>query len=167
MCMKNVNVTTCCYKNVTTKDNLVISYNEPFTGLVLNRNQDCKVTTGAFVVVTQINIMGTNNEEHKQQNPMEQRSSIEFVIRLTKRDKDPEKQLGVDLDSFTINLKELEGSIDQACYPFLNYTRVTKINDLELVSGPGHYVIKVMVRDSSDEKLIIQSLNLVNMIAPN
>lgn len=167
MCMKNLNVTTCCYKNVTTKENRIVSFDEPFTGLVLNKTLDCKLTTGPFVVATQINIMGTNQESHKQDNPLEQRKSLDFVIRLTKRDRDPEKQLGVDLDAFTIDLQDLDSSIDQACYSFFNYTRVTRVKDLELIGGTGHYVVKVIVKESSSEKWIFQSLNLVNMIDPN
>jgi len=164
--MKNLNVNACCYRNVSTQDNQVISYDQPFTGLKVSQKSDnCKFTTGSFAVVTQINMMGTNQEAHKVENPVEQRKSLDFIIRITKRDKNPEKQIGIDLDSFTIDLSQ--SSIEHACYPFFNYTRVTRVQDLELVGGTGFYIIKVLVKESDKEKWIIQSMNLVQMIAAN
>ena len=163
--MKNLNVNTCCYRSITTQDNQVVSFNQPFTGLVVNKTADGKLVTGSFVVSTQISLMGTNQDEQKLQNPLEQHKSVDFIIRITKRDRNPEKQIGLDLDAFTIDLSD--ASIEQACYPFFNHTRVTRVKDLELVGGSGHYIIKVLVKESSGEKWIIQSMNMVNMIAPN
>ena len=164
MCMKPLNVNTCCYKNVTTKDNKLVSFDQPFSGIVLNHTDEGKFTTGDFVVVTQINVMGTNQEDHKLDNPLEQRKSLDFIIRLTKRDKDPAKQIGVDLDAFTVNLQEQEAAIERACYQFFNLTRVTRVKDFEVIGGPGNYIIKVLVKETESDKWIIQNMYLVNLL---
>lgn len=168
MCMKNLNINTCCYKNVTMQNETVLSFDRPITGVVFDKTLDGKLIADSFFVETKINILGTNNEDHKADNLLEQRKSLDFIIRLTKRDKDPEKQIYKDLDTFTIHLSQMESAIEQACFPFFNYTRVTRVKDLELDGGAGSYILKVLVRESgTSDKMIIQSMNIITMFASN
>jgi len=84
--------------------------------------------------------------------------TIDFIIRLTKCNKLEEKRLGFDLDCFSINLKEMArcGQIENACFDFMNYTRITNIDQLDLPGESGKYVIKVLVKNSEDQTYTIQ-----------
>lgn len=165
MCMKYINTTATCFKSVTMEKDKIISFNAPFQCIKASDGNDGLMIDN-FYIVTQIDFLGTNCEEHKMENPLEQKRTIDFIIRLTKCDRFEEQRIGVDLDSFSIDLGEMyeEEQVDLACFGFLNYTRIINVSDLDLPGGTGKYVIKVLVKDSDDKEYTIQSMTQLTIV---
>ena len=165
MCKKYVNASTRCYKSVTSVNNNVVSYDIPFTS-IRHVNDGAVTIVENFSIVTIIDFLGTNNECHKRSNPLECKRTLDFIIRLTKCSNDESKRIGYDLDCFSINLAEMykANQFDRACFDFLNYTRTTNVDRLELPGGTGKYVIKILVKDSEEEDYTIQSMSQLTII---
>ena len=91
---------------------------------------------------------------------MDKREKLEVKLRLTKCTKDETERLSIDLDDFTIDTKNSNDIITDACVPYLNYKRITHIGSITLdINNPkGSYVIKVLVKTSSDAKYTVQSI---------
>lgn len=171
MCMKYVNSTIECYRVVVpnSKGEVSIFY-DPFDTITAVSNGDGSFSIGGFALKTGICVLGTDNEEHKLENPIIQRDKLFFKLRLTKCSTDTEKRLGMDLDEFEVDLGELqeEGLASIACYPFVNFGRVTFIDRIKLPeNGFGKYVIKVLVHDERNHKIdSIQSMMLLTVLEP-
>lgn len=159
MCMKYINATATFFKSITIENNKIISFNAPFSS-IKSTDEKSGLSIDDFAIVTQVDFLGTNNPSHVVENPLEQKKMIDFVIRLTKCDKLEEKRIGFDLDSFTINLAEMyeKEQVDLACFGFLNYTRITNVDHLDLPGGTGKYVVKVLAKDSGGKEYSIQSM---------
>lgn len=160
MCKKYVNVSARCYKSITSVENNVMSYDIPFTS-IRHDDDGASVSICEFSIVTNIDFLGTNVEAYKKENPLENRRTLDFIIRLTRSSSDANKRIGYDLDCFSIDLAELYemGQVDTACFDFLNYTRTTNIDKLDLPGGVGKYVIKVLIKDSEEENYTIQAMS--------
>lgn len=65
-----------------------------------------------------------------------------------------------DLDKFEIDTKQSEDIIYDACVPYLNYKRITYIENvvLDIENPKGNYVIKILVKTPGDEKYVVQSI---------
>lgn len=165
MCMKYVNANVNCFKSIDMDNNRILSYNAPFES-IKSTNDSETLLVNNFTLVTQINFLGTNNPEHLVENPLEQRRTIDFIIRLTKCTKIEENRIGFDLDSFSINLSDMteQEEINLACFGFLNYTRITNINQLDIPGGLGKYVIKVLIKDSDESEYSIQSMSKLTIM---
>lgn len=159
MCMKYINATTRCYKSITVVDNNVMSYNIPFTS-IRHDNDETGITISKFSIVTNIDFLGTLNENNKKENPLDNKDTLDFIIRLTKCSSEESKRIGYDLDCFSIDLNEMYATnqIGKACFDFLNYTRTTKVDELELPGGVGKYVIKILVKKAKEKEYTIQSM---------
>lgn len=159
MCMKYVNVAARCYKSIALVDNNVMSYNIPFTN-IQHDVVDGQIAVGSFVIITNVDILGTGKEEHKTENPLESGRTLDFIIRLTKCSNEEDKRIGYDLDHFSINLCEMyeTGQVSRACFDFFNYTRTTNVDKVFLPGGKGKYVIKILIKDSEDENYTIQEM---------
>lgn len=166
MCMKYVNATTYCYESVIKENDNPVSFNKPFNGVVAIKHSDGSFSIGGFKIVTQISLLGTNTQSNKEFNIIEKKGALDVVIRLTKCDQNEENQLGRDLDAFTIDLQKMSSQLDQACYQFLNYTRITEVSGINLVLGIGNYVLKVLVKDSEDENYTIQTMSRLKVVSP-
>lgn len=160
MCMKYVNASARCYKSITSVGNNVVSYDIPFTS-IRHDNESDLISIGKFSIITNIDFLGTSVEEHKKDNPLESRKTLDFIIRLTKCSNDVEKRIGYDLDCFSIDLNEMyeTGQVNTACFDFLNYTRTTNVDKLDLPGGVGKYVIKVLIKDSEEKDYTIQAMS--------
>ena len=165
MCMKYVNTTATCYKSVVVENNAIVAFNAPFDAIKASSENDT-LYIDDFSIVTQIDFLGTNTNEHKIENPLEQNKVVDFIVRLTKCNKDDDKRIGSDLDKFSVDLGEMreKNLVTTACFDFLNYTRVTNVNRLELPGGPGRYVLKVLIKMSEDEEYTIQSMTSLNVL---
>lgn len=165
MCMKYVNASARCYKGITITENKIISYDIPFTGIKHDSDGDT-LSISKFSVVTNIDFLGTNNDVHKSENPLECQRTLDFIIRLTKCSADKEKRIGYDLDHFSIDLADLyrNNQVHMACFGFLNYTRTTNIDKIQLPGGLGKYVIKVLIKDSQENEYTIQSISQITVI---
>lgn len=159
MCMKYINANAMCFKSLTMNDGKIISYNAPFTGIRANRDAE-ELTIENFIIVTAINILGTNNEDKKIENPLEQGETIEFIIRLTKCDRIEENRIGVDLDKFSLDLQKMKenNQINTACFDFLDYTRIINVKSLSLPGGTGKYVIKILTKRKSEDEYSVQAM---------
>lgn len=162
MCMKYVNATMRCFDSVLTKDNsTIISLTGPFD-TIYGKFENGKVSIPYFSILTEIAIMGTASEDNKKENPVENDENLHFTIRLTKCDKNPENRMGLDLDSFDIDLKEhkKEDNLSLACYQFYNRLRITKVNSITFpVFDTGKYVLKILVNNTGNpDDNIIQSM---------
>lgn len=160
MCKTYVNASARCYKSITSIDNNVMSYDIPFTS-IRHDNEGDQIVISRFSIVTCIDFLGTGNEDRKNENPLESRRTLDFIIRLTKCSNDERRRIGYDLDSFSINLAEMYETeqIGTACFDYLNYTRTTNVDKIDLPMGLGKYVIKVLIKDSEDENYTIQSMS--------
>ena len=165
MCKKYINATAACFKSVTIENDKIISFNAPFNSIQSTTNAGL-LAVDNFSVITQIDFLGTNDKTHANLNPLVQRKTIDFIIRLTKCNKSEEKRLGFDLDNFSIDLEEMSkrGQIENACFDFMNYTRITNIDQLDLPGGAGKYVIKVLVKDSEEPTYTIQSMTSLTIL---
>lgn len=167
MCMKYININTACYESLSTIDERIISFNAPLNSVGTKYENDMLITDG-FIIVTQIGFLGTNNKEHVAENVLLSRDKVDIIIRLTKRSPDVERRVGLDIDTFTIDLREAEAEqqINEACFEYYNYTRITNIKKIELPVGPGTYILKVLLKRPSDSAFTIQSMNTLTISAP-
>ena len=170
MCMRYVNATARCYESVLTRDSkTIVSFSDPFDSIKGNF-QDGKMCVPKFSILTEIRIVGTAKEENKAINPIESGKVLHFTLRLTKCDKNPKEQMGLDLEKFDIDLKSLRETnrLSIACYPFYDELRVTRVNGIVFPKfDTGKYVLKVLVNDTgSPDDDIIQSMTPFTVIPP-
>lgn len=160
--MKYINAVASCYKSISNDKDSILSFNAPFEVMKAVTDED-GLSTDDFTIVTQLNFLGTSKEKHIEENPLEQGKTLDFIIRLTKCDKSEENRLGFDVDKFSIDLNEMKKKklAEMACFGFLNYTRMTKIDKLSLPAGQGKYVIKILVKyaEDNDSKYQIQAMS--------
>lgn len=159
MCMKYINASVRLFNSVTVVENNVMSYNIPFTS-IRHDNNEKGIAINKFSIITNIDFLGTNNAEHTSENPLANKKTLDFIIRLTKCSNDEKQRIGYDLDCFSINLEEMYKleQVNKACFDFLNYTRTTKVDSLELPAGTGKYVVKVLIKDSEESEYTIQTM---------
>lgn len=156
MCMKYINSTVECYLSTSrNSQEQPIAFFYPFDTITASKEENGDFSIGGFSIKTGICVLGTNKTERFDENPIAQGAILHFTVRLTKCAKDPKDRLGIDLDEFDIDLTNVKDNevFSQACYPFLNYTRITKIEKISLPEkGFGKYVLKVLVRDNQNHK---------------
>lgn len=168
MCMKYVNSTVECYTSMASNSSGSVSYSNLFNRIHASVRQNGNMEVGGFIVVTRINILGTAHKEHENANILMQRGTLDVIIRLTKCSPDESKQLCIDLDSFSLDLKkeDKEKHIDHACFDYFNYTRITDIKDFDLDAGLGKYVIKVLMKKHEDSDYTIQTMSSLYIESP-
>ncbi len=165
MCMKYLNATVECYQSVLKSDNSIVSLNGPLDKIVVNENSEGVFSVGGFAVVTHVNMLGTDKPENKEKSTLEKQEKLEVIVRLTRCDKDDSKQIGIDLDEFVIDpyAEENKRNIHQACFLYFNYKRVTEVDNIVVPFGKGTYVIKVLVKESGQNQLTIQSMTYLSI----
>ncbi|MCM1246367.1 MAG: hypothetical protein NC293_12065 [Roseburia sp.] len=163
--MKYVNANTTCFKSVIMDGDKIVSFNAPFE-VIKATNIDNTLFIEDFSLVTQIDFLGTSDSEHKMENPLEQKKTVDFIVRLTKCTRKEEDRLGFDLDSFSIDLEDIykKEKVDTACFDFFNYTKITNVKRLDLPCGDGKYVIKVLIKGSEEEEYSIQSMTQLTIM---
>lgn len=151
MCMTGVNATLGLFLDVQMDESgeAVLAYIKPFDGLTVQKGKDGNPITKPFKIVTQVNLLGTMDEGKKSENIIERRGVLDFIIRITKCDEDIEKRLTAVLDEFVLDTNEV--NMCKACFDYLNYTRITQVPELNLTAGKGEYVIKLLVREKTDD----------------
>ena len=171
MCMKYVNATVECFSSVgLNQQGQPISFLHPLNTITAVREPDGSLSIGNFVIRTCINVLGTNNEAKKAENPISLGSNLSFILRLTKCAENAEDRLGLDLETYEINLAELKDKkkLNRACYDFLNYSRTANIEKITLPSNAvGGYVLKVLVHDNfKHNNYTIQAMNTLFVKEP-
>ena len=164
MCKKNVNAVTRLYDYVEIGSDALgrsLLQNQ-FDTICVQYESFEKPFIGGFYIVSQINLLGTSNEEEKASNAVSNETTLEFKIRITKVCLEKSKQYSWDVDTFEIDLSKEK--VYNACVPFVNYTKISKISKIYLEPDDfdGEYVVKILVRDktlSNDEKWVVQGIS--------
>ena len=167
MCDKYINATVCLYKSVDlSAENDPLAFNRPFDGVITVQAENGTERIGSFVVVTQLCLIGTITEEHHAENILHSKGHLDVLIRLTKCDKEESNRLAIDIDRFDIDIANSPELLQQACFPFLNYTRITKVQPLDLIAGSGSYVIKVLIKrhEEPENQFMIQAMRQLSVI---
>ena len=173
MCKKYINATINCYKSLIKNNDSIVAYSIPFNQIESIRikesektkeTENIEVCIKDFYIVTDINILGTNDKTAD--NPLNKKQTLDVIVRITKCDKIPENQIGKDLASFSISTKDLyeQNQINTACFDFANCKQVITIKELPLPAGTGKYVIKVLIKLSTETDYTIQSMMQLNVI---
>lgn len=156
MCMQYLNANVALFKTVKKNNNDVMGFLEPFDCIAA----DCSnkvLSIKDFNIITYINLLESNQK--KASNILDNREELQVCLRLTKCTKDLDERLSIDLDKFKIITKDSEDIVYDACVPYLNFKRITYVDNIELdISNPrGSYVIKVLAKRPNDEKYTVQS----------
>lgn len=157
MCTSYLNANVALFRSVARNNNDVIAFCEPFDCIVA----DCQggnLFIKDFNIITYINLLESNKNHAK--NILDERETLQVCIRLTKCTKDINEKLSLDLDKFDIKTKDAKNIVYDACVPYLNFSRITHVESINLdIENPrGSYVIKVLVKTPKDEKYMVQSI---------
>lgn len=155
MCVQYVNTNVQCFNTI--KRGLL--WDTGFSSILSSvkaEEKDNKFVIGDFSIVTFINIRGTQDENNTN-NPLVKKSKLSFRIRLTKVDKDPQKQLSYDIKDFDIDLSD-RSKIHSACFDYLERIEITNIEKLVLESK-GAYAIKILIKDETEDLYNIQMVH--------
>lgn len=169
MCKKYVNAIVDCFEEIISSNSypaIPVSFQRPFDEIMVDYC-DGKYQTGSFKLVTNINILGTADKSNQATHILyRENGALDFIIRLTRCDKDPEKRDYYDLDSFQVNVKQLKDNnqIDGACFSFVNYPRITTVPPLDLQEA-GQYVIKLLIKENTEEKYSVQFIKKLTVKA--
>lgn len=157
MCTQYLNANVALFKAVTKSNNEVTGFFEPFDCIVA----DCSnkvVRINEFNIITYINLLESSHK--KAGNILDKRETLQVKLRLTKCTQNENERLSIDLDDFEIKTKDSEDIVYDACVPYLNYKRITHIEniDLDIENPKGSYVIKVLVKTPTEQKYTVQSI---------
>ena len=155
MCMKYINANVSFFKSIFIENNAVTKIERSFDTILAKKNEKNEYIVSDFSLLTNLNIIGTNNSEEQKNHVLYRKNNLKVKLRLTKCSTDVSKQLGSDIDSFELDFSKIEP--EKACYPFYCYTRVTHMNGID-VPELGAYVVKVLVKDDSTQDYTIQSM---------
>lgn len=158
MCTQYLNTNVAFFKNITKNNNDITAFSDPFDCLIADCYSNI-VSINNFNIVTYINLLESNNK--RAENILDKREKLQVRIRLTKCTKNENERLSVDLDEFEIDTSENNDIVNDACVPYLNFTRITHIDtiNLDIENPKGSYVIKVIVKTPKDEKYTVQSMH--------
>lgn len=157
MCMKYVNVNVCCFDDIN--NNFLNLGRTTFTSMlesVKSKERNDKFIIGGFNIVTFVNIRGTRDGNNSN-NPLDSDKRLDFKIRLTKLDAEPSKQLSYDLKDFSVDLSN-KVSTHHACFDYKEHIEIVNVDTITLDSK-GAYVIKVLVKEDSDNLYNVQMIH--------
>lgn len=157
MCTQYLNANVALFKAVTKNNNEVTGFFEPFDCIVA----DCSnkvIRINEFNIITYINLLESSNKNAG--NILDNRETLQVKLRLTKCTKNDNERLSLDLDDFEIKTKDSGDIVYDACVPYLNYKRITHVEniDLDIENPKGSYVIKVLVKTPAEQKYTVQSI---------
>ena len=157
MCVKNINVTGTLFKEVN-YENGHKSFEMPFDPIVAKVSNNCSYIEN-FSIVLNFCLMGTNKDENKNQNVVNQKGVLHVLLRLAKVSKDVEKQLYSDITEFELNLNDENMYISHACVDYVTIRRIFSISQITLDAraGLGEYVFKVLVKTNPEDNWNVQS----------
>ena len=158
MCKKYVNANLTSFESIVSENETPLVFRNPFDEIKAQKNVDGSYQINSFQILSNINILGTDDISKKQDHILYRANGeLDFIIRLTKCDRDPDKRFYFDLDEFTINIKELRDAhqVDGACFDFANYARITKVLSFA-VDCPGTYVVKLLIKENTEEQYSVQ-----------
>lgn len=158
--MQYVNANIALFREISKNQNDIITFTNPFESIVVEEK-----TISDFAIVSYITLLGSNKK--RVDNILDRHGKIDVCIRITKCTPNDSERISYDLDKFSIDTKdEVNIVYNDACVPYLNYKRITNIGKIEFnLSEPkGSYVIKLLIKEPTDEKYTVQSLCHLNII---
>lgn len=163
MCMKYVNVISTLYDSISTVSGNIASFNAPLNQIEIKDVNNPEISN--LTIVTDLNFLGTNDKSKIKDNVLINQDKVDIIIRLTKCDKNVQNRIGYDIDAFSIDFKKIEKEqLETACFDFYNHTRITEIGKIPLVGGTGNYVLKVLIKKSSEKDYSIQFMRKLAII---
>lgn len=157
MCMKYVNANAVLFKSVAKSNNDIVGLLEPFDCIAADDSNGI-IAIKEFNIISYISLLGSSNKQA--QNILDTQDTLQVCIRLTKCTKNIDERLSVDLDKFDIVTKDSNDIVYDACVPYLNFKRITHIDNIELdIANPkGNYVIKILAKTPRQDKYTVQAL---------
>lgn len=159
MCMQNVNVVTKLYKKTYNSDEQYY-YNEAFDTIVAKTIDGNKYIED-FIISIAFNLLGTNNEDKKEENIVETKGKLFVDVKMCKLSKLPEHQVNTTLTTFEIDLSSDDIISQKACVPYVMFDKILNVKRIKLpdTGELGNYVIKVRVKAKEDaDKWNLQSI---------
>ncbi len=170
MCMKNVNAVARLYNEVEmgNNPNRVSTFKNQFDIISAKFNNENNPYIGDFYIISEINLLGTAVQEDKETNIVEQQKKAKFKVRITKISDERDRQYSWDVDEFEIDTSKDGLIIEGACVPYVNFTKVSEVNKIQLTPNDysGEYVIKILLesQNSSEERpWIVQSISRLSV----
>lgn len=160
MCMKYVNTNVQCFSSVATSILGHTGFSAIIESVKAEKNDE-KYIIGGFNIVTFVNIRGTRGKNNTENNSLDRKDTLKFLIRLTKLDSDPEKQLSYDLKEFEIDLSDHK-NLRHACFDYVERIEITEVDRLSL-EEPGRYVIKILVKENSQKYYNVQMVHPIDV----
>lgn len=158
MCKKYVNANLTCFKSIVMDNDVPLAFRNPFDEVSVEKCSNGMYTVDGFQILSNINILGTADEDKQKDHILYRpNGKLNFVIRLTKCDPDPNKRIYYDLDSFTVDITELRENhqVDGACFDFVNYARITNVPNFK-VEKFGSYVVKLLIKENTEQDYSVQ-----------
>ena len=159
MCMQNVNVVTKLYKKTYNPDEQYY-YDEVFDTIVAKTIDGNKYIED-FIISIAFNLLGTNNEDKKEDNIVETKGKLFVEVKMCKLSKLPEHQVSTTLTTFEIDLSSEDIVSQKACVPYVMFDKILNVKRIKLpdTGELGNYVIKVRVKAKEDaDKWNLQSI---------
>lgn len=158
MCLANINIITKLYKQVVTQDDIT-KYEMPFDTIVAKTIDD-EMYIEDFYIVSDFNLLWTNNEEKAKDNVVNNKGKLQVLLRISRLSTDSEKQLNLDLHRYDIDLSDESIVVSKACVPYILYEKILKVGKILLSpkAGLGNYVIKTLVRTNDEDNWNIQNI---------
>lgn len=162
MCVQNVNATISLFSEVR---NMEIQGSQEFVkpfDIIVSKSLNGNKYIGGFVVVVDITLLSTTNDQKKTTNVVYNKGKMDVLIRLTKSSSDENKRLSLDIDEFCIDTSNENLLKKNACVEYINYKKIKKIDtnaiQLSPIAGTGDYVFKVLVKRPCDSDWQVQSV---------
>lgn len=157
MCIKNINITGTFFKKIV-YENGFKSFEMPFDTIIAKTINNTTYIED-FSIILNYCLMGTNNEENKGSNIINQKGKLYNLLRLSKVSKDEEKQLSVDLAEFVIDLNDPDLYISHACVDYVTLRKSFSVSQITLDNtlGLGEYVLKILIKTNENDMWNVQS----------
>ena len=161
MGLYNVNITGNLYKSLTIKKGYK-AFEFPFDTIVSNK-EGRKLYISDFYIVLNFSLLGTNIEEHKEENLINNKGKLELLLRISNVSLEENKRKYSNITKLEVDLQDNQRYIISpinAEVNFSTYRETFYITEITLDNevGLGDYIIEILVKTTSNEKWKLQSL---------
>ena len=161
MGLYNVNITGNLYKSLTIKKGYK-AFEFPFDTIVANK-EGRKLYISDFYILLNFSLLGTNIEEHKEENLINNKGKLELLLRISNVSLEENKRKYSNITKLEVDLQDNQRYIISpinAEVNFSTYRETFYITEITLDNevGLGDYIIEILVKTTSNEKWKLQSL---------
>lgn len=147
MCMKYVNANIQCFNSIGNDFSGRMTLRSSTERVRSRKLRSGKYEIDGFSIVVFINIRGSSDKD-KSESPIDRKQRLDFIIRLTKNDDDPEKRISYNLREFDVDFSK-PIKLKHACFDYYERTEIVQVDKLTLDSA-GAYTIKVLVKSDQN-----------------